>query len=149
LRASHLALAGVCPIGGLAIQAALALALGAGGDLRWAVRYDPGLMEHMAAKHGLVATGCHFAHPTLPIGTRARIEGVRTGRSEACTQADTSALVDTTGRHSTESDRQRHIRLKRIELGFNESFRICGKGWGGAAKDCPVRVWVIPDRVGR
>jgi len=120
---------------GLIVRAALVLALGAGGDLRFAVRYDPGLMEHMAVKRGLSAAGCHFAHPTLPIGTRVRILGIRTGHAEICTQADTSEAID----------RARHIRLKRIELGYNEALRICGKGWGGTAKECPVRVWVIPE----
>jgi len=126
-------------------KAVLVWALGAGGDLRFAVRYDPDLMESMALKRGIPIERCLFAHPTLPIGTRARILGLRTGHAELCTQADTSQDRDTTGRNSGESDRARHIRLKRIELGYDESFRICGARWQGAAKECPVRVWVIPN----
>ena len=133
---------------GLVAQAALVGALLVGGDLRFAVRYDPGVMEGIAEWRGLPVTRCMFAHPTLPIGTRAWIRGNRTGHGEWCDQADTSEDVDTTGRHSSESDRQRHIRLKRVELGYEESFRICGDWWEGAAVECPVEVWVIPDRVG-
>jgi hypothetical protein len=130
---------------GLAVKAALILALGTGGDIRWAVRYDPDLMKEVAERRGLAVTACMFAHPTLPIGGWAYIRGVRTGHMERCRQVDTSQKRDTTGRNSGESDRARHIRLKRIELGYAESFRICGKGWQGAAKECPVKVWVIPE----
>lgn len=118
----------------LAVKALLILALGAGGDTRWAVRYDPGGMARVAQRRHLPITPCMFAHPTLPIGTRVRILGLRTGHAELCDQVDTSEAID----------RARHIRLKRIELGYDEALRICGKSWGGAAVECPVSVWVIP-----
>jgi hypothetical protein len=121
---------------GLVAQAALIFALGCTGyQERLAVRYDPDLMEGIARARGLPITPCLFAHPTLPLGTRARILGVRTGHAEWCDQADTSEDVD----------RARHIRLRRIELSYAASLRICGAQWGGAAVECPVRVWVIPN----
>lgn len=129
---------------GLIVQAALIGVL-AGGDARWAVRYDEDLMADIARRRGIAVERCLFAHPTLPIGTWAWIRGVRTGHMEHCREADTSADVDTTGQGSSESDRQRHIRTKRVELGFAEAMRICGEGWGGDARSCPVKVWVIPD----
>jgi hypothetical protein len=127
---------------GLVAQAALILALGH-GEIRYAVYYRPGLMEAMAVKRGVAGGDCHFAHPTFPIGTRARIRGLRTGHEELCVQADTSQDVDTTGRGSQESDRQRHIRLRRVELGFDEAARICPRGWRGKATECAVVFRVI------
>lgn len=129
---------------GLIAGAALVLALGH-GELRYAVRYDPELMAAMAYKRGVAAGECYFAHPTLPIGTRAYIRGVRTGHEELCVQADTSQTRDTSGRNSAESDRARHIRLRRVELGFSEALRICPPGWRGAAKECAVVFRVTGD----
>jgi hypothetical protein len=129
---------------GLVARAALILALGH-GELRYAVMYDPDLMAAMAEKRGVAAAECYFAHPTLPIGTRARIRGLVTGHEELCIEADTSAGVDTTGRGSQESDRQRHIRLRRVELGFDEAARICPPGWRGKASECAVWFRVIPE----
>lgn len=122
---------------GLVAQAIVAFALGH-GEIRYAVYYNPGRMEGVAVYRGLSITPCMFAHPTLPIGTRARIRGLRTNHSELCDQRDTSQNVDTTGRGSAESDRARHIRLSRVELGFAEAHRICPRGWQGAAKECAV-----------
>lgn len=31
------------------------------------------------------------------------------------------------------------------ELDYYSGFLICGKGWTGRARDCRVRVWVIPE----
>lgn len=114
------------------------------GELRYAVRYDPELMAAMASKRGVAASECYFAHPTLPIGSRAWITGVQTNHSELCVQADTSAGVDTTGRNSAESDRARHIRLRRIELGYDDALRICPPGWQGKATECAVVFRVMP-----
>ena len=130
---------------GLVTTAALVLALGAGGDTRFAVRYDLGAMGRAAQTHGIPVTDCMFAHPILPLGTRARIRGMRTGHEEICVQGDTSQDRDTTGRNSAESDRARHIRLKRVELSYSASFRICGAGWEGAAVECEIRMWVLPE----
>lgn len=130
---------------GLIASAALVGVL-SGADVRWAVRYDPGGMARMALRRGIPVSPCMFAHPTLAIGSWAWIRGIRTGHMERCRQVDTSQDRDTTGRGSAESDRQRHIRLKRVELGYEESFRICGDWWEGAAVECPVEVWVIPDQ---
>lgn len=127
---------------GLIAGAALVLGLGH-GEIRYAVRYDPGLMAAMAYKRGVVASECYFAHPTLPIGSRAWITGVQTNHSELCVQADTSQSRDTTGRNSAESDRARHIRLRRVELGFSEALRICPPGWQGKATECAVVFRVI------
>lgn len=130
---------------GLIAGAALVMALGH-GELRYAVRYDPELMAAMASKRGVVTSECYFAHPTLPIGSQAWIRGVRTGHEELCVQADTSQHTDTSGRHSAESDRARHIRLRRIELGYDEARRICPQGWQGKATECAVVFRVIPIR---
>ena len=130
---------------GLILQAALVGVL-SGGDARNAVRYDPQLMELMATRRGSAVSSCLFAHPVLPIGGWAWIRGMRTGHMERCRQVDTSQDIDTTGHNSGESDRQRHIRTKRVELGHDEALRICGGGWEGAAMECPVVLWVVPDR---
>ena len=120
-------------------------ALLTGGDMRFAVRYDPGLMERIAVKRGIPTEPCLFAHPVTAIGSYAYIRGVRTGHMERCRQADTSQDVDTSGRGSQESDRARHIRLRRVELGYAESVRICPPGWQGKATECEVLVWAIPE----
>lgn len=117
---------------GLAIQSALLLSLGQ-GEVRYAVRYDIGGMERVAERRGLAVSDCMFAHPTLPIGSKASITGLVTGHTELCDQRDTSQDVD----------KERHIRLRRVELGFNEAHRICPPGWEGKATECAVIFRVI------
>ncbi len=117
---------------GLALGAALMLSLGSQSTEHQAVRYDPGMMERVSGNRGLPVVECMFSHPTLPIGTWVWVKGVKTGHLERCRSTDTSEDVD----------RPRHIRNRTIELGFRESLRICGSRWGGAAKDCPVVVWI-------
>jgi hypothetical protein len=118
---------------GLIQQVVLVLTLGvamAGADSRWAVRYNPNVMERVAHVRRMEVVPCMAAHPTYPLGTWLLIEGVDTGIREACRVTDVS--------HPR--DRARHIRTRRIELSYAASLRICKRGWSGAARDCKVLV---------
>lgn len=102
-----------------------------GADVRYAVRYDPGGMEHVSEVRKLPIVDCMFAHPTLPIGTWAFVEGAQTGVRRRCRVTDTSQP----------QDKARHIRTKLIELDYWSSLAICPVGWQGARRECMVRVW--------
>lgn len=118
---------------GLVAHAALALALGAalvGADVRYAVRYAPGIFEQVAERRGIEPVSCMVAHPTEPIGTWLIVEGVRTGVRLRCRVLDVSAPAD----------RARHIRLKRIEVDPASGAKLCGAQWHGKASECMVRV---------
>lgn len=115
---------------GLVTQAALALAMGAamtGADIRFAVRYSPGLMEQVARNRGMEPQACMVAHPTEPIGAWLLVEGKTRLR---CQVVDTSAPAD----------RARHIRLKRIEVDPKSGAQLCGARWQGKASECRVLV---------
>lgn len=116
---------------GLVAHAALTLSLGAaltGADVRWAVRYSPGLMEQVARNRGMQPTACMVAHPTAPLGSWLIVAGQARLR---CQVVDTSAP----------QDKARHIRLRRIEVDPASGARLCGVRWQGKASECMVRVW--------
>lgn len=123
----------------LAAKALLILALGAGPVVHtgYAVRYDPGVMERVAARRHIAPAPCMVAWTyarDADIGeTWLRIVGP-TGALE-CLVIDLPQKRDRPG--LVERDVE-------VELGYPSRW-ICGKGWTGRARDCPVRVWVIPN----
>lgn len=108
-----------------------------------APRYDPGVMENTARTRGLPLVSCMVSSPTYPIGTKVVIYGYNTDRAALCRVTDESADIDTTGRNSGESDRKRHIRLKRFaELGYREAIVICGRQHiNDPPSGCPISVF--------
>lgn len=98
-----------------------------GADVRYAVRYAPGVFETVARNRGMAPQACMVAHPTVPIGTWLLIEGKARLR---CQVVDTSAP----------QDRARHIRLRRIEVDPVSGAALCGAQWRGKASECMVRV---------
>lgn len=98
-----------------------------GADVRYAVRYAPGLFEQVARNRGMQPVACMVAHPTAPIGTWLLIEGKARLR---CQVVDTSAP----------QDKARHIRLRRIEVDPESGAVLCGAQWQGKASECQVLV---------
>lgn len=98
-----------------------------GAETRYAVRYNPGVFEAVAARRGMDVQPCMIAHPTAPIGSWLLVEGkVRL----KCQMVDVSAP----------QDRARHIRLKRIEVDPKSGALLCGAEWQGKASECKVLV---------
>ena len=120
-----------------------------GGEVMqgFAPRYDPGGMERMAKKHGIALDMCHISSAYYPIGTPIYVYGLNTGVLRWCIVSDVSADVDTTGRNSSESDRERHKRTKRIiEVGYAEALSLCGKAHiNDPPKRCPVIVYKVEE----
>ena len=137
-----MALAGVRLIG-LVTSAALILALGAGpptyrAQSGFAVMYSKNVMEAVARNRGIAPQACMIAWTAardVDIGrTWLHIEGP--AGTLDCLTVDLPQDVD---RPALE---QRGVL---VELGYPSRW-ICGKNWSGRARDCRVRVWVIPDR---
>lgn len=115
---------------GLVAHTVTVLSLGAalvGADVRYAVRYSPGVFERVAAHRGMAVQSCMVAHPTAPIGAWLLVEGKARLRCQ---------VVDT----SQPKDRPRHIRLRRIEVDPASGARLCGARWQGKASECRVLV---------
>jgi hypothetical protein len=121
---------------GLITQAALALTLGAaslGWEVRYAVRYDAGLFERVAARRHLAPAPCMAAHPTVPLGAWLLVEG-REGVRLRCKVVDTSEAAD----------RALHMAMRIIEVDPASGAQLCGVGWQGNASECPVKVTSVP-----
>lgn len=101
-----------------------------GADQRWAVRYAPGVFEQVARNRGMAVERCMVASPVHPLGAWVLVEGANTGRRLRCRVMDVSAPAD----------RQRHIRLRRIEVDPRSGAELCGASWQGRAVECPVKV---------
>lgn len=100
-----------------------------GAETRYAVRYAPGVFEQVARNRGMEPAPCMVASPVHPLGAWLLVEG-RTGRRLRCKVVDVSAPAD----------RQRHIRLHRIEVDPRSGAILCGAQWQGRAAECPVKV---------
>lgn len=133
---------------GLAATAALVLALGAGGpsyqalaappdQTGYAVRYAPGRMEKTADVRGLAHRPCMVAWTAAAdadIGeTWLRVAGPA--------GALDCLVIDLPQRRDRPALERRGIV---VELGYPSRW-ICGTGWSGRARDCKVKVWVIPE----
>ena len=127
---------------GLIAGAALVgvLALGPPVYTGSAVRYNENVMEHVADVRGIARQDCMVAWTQAD----ARDIGTTWLRVVGPYGAVDCLVVD------LPRDRDRAALERRgivVELGF-PSRGICGEGWSGRARDCRVRVWVLPDRVG-
>jgi hypothetical protein len=111
-------------VGDLIAKAALILALGVWQptwDTRITAHYRPGLMEGVVEYRrergwDIPLSNCYLAHPTLPIGEWVQVKGLNTGKTLMCVGADTSQ----------DEDRERHIKAKLVEVGFDEAKILCG-----------------------
>jgi hypothetical protein len=110
----------------------MSLCLGA-GSLGWsdhiAAHYAPGYFGRVALYRQLPKADCYVASPQHAIGSWLLIEGVKTGVRRRCLVADTSQPWD----------RQRHVRMRLIELDYASAGAICGST-RLPNRDCPVRV---------
>jgi len=123
---------------GLVFQAALLFALGCGGWRDgYAVMYAPRVMERVAAHRHITPAPCMVAWTHAQdrdIGrTWLHVEGPA-GEAD-CLVVDLPQDADRPG--LVERDIE-------VELGWRNR-GICGRDWSGRARDCPVRVWVIPE----
>jgi len=136
------ALAGTGRLTGLAIKAALVLALGAqphtytaqtATPIQWydgiAAHYAPGVMERVSRNRGLLIVGCMIASPRHKIGQWVIVEGRNTGKRLRCRVTDTSAPVD----------KARHLRTGLFELDFRSAIALCGSS-KLPNRQCPIRV---------
>lgn len=101
---------------GLVVQAALALALGAGSYDGIAAHYAPGVMERVSLNRGMPIVECMIASPRHTIGQWVIVEGVNTGRRLRCRVTDTSQPQDKT----------RHLDAGLFELGWANTMELCG-----------------------
>ena len=117
---------------GLVAKVLMSLCLGA-GSLGWsdhiAAHYAPGYFARVALYRQLPKADCYVASPQHAIGSWLLVEGVKTGVRRRCLVADTSQPWD----------RQRHVRLRLIELDYASAGAICGST-RLPNRDCPVRV---------
>lgn len=117
----------------LLVELYIALALLGGEEMAgYAPRYSPGVMERVSRVRDLPTVECMVSSPYYPIGTWVWVWGRNTNALERCRVTDVSQT----------RDRDRHIRTKRvIEVGFNESIRICGEQFiNDRPEKCPVVV---------
>jgi hypothetical protein len=109
------------------------------GSMNWqagfAVRYAPGVMQKVALNRRIAPQSCMVAWTHA----RARdmgetwldVEGIETGKRLRCLVVDLP--------HP--KDRPNLIRRGiMVELDYRSSLQICPSGWGGAARECAVRV---------
>jgi hypothetical protein len=117
---------------GLIVQTALILSLGVTPATGYAVRYSPGVMERVADNRGIPHQPCMVAWTAAQdsdIGERwLTVAGP--GGAARCLVVD---LPHPRDRGALE---RRGIL---VELGYHSRW-ICGPGWSGRARDCPVRV---------
>lgn len=133
---------------GLVATAALVLALGAAPlgpstHVGYVVYYNPGVMEGRALAHDAPAVGCYVAYTLAHDQDMARL-WVQIAGPRGTVRCLVVDLPD-----DSQGDRERLIgREVWAELGWPSRW-ICPAGWTGRARDCRVRIWVIPDRVTR
>jgi len=135
---------------GLVVKAALVLALGAQpavyraqtarppDHVGFVVMYGPGVMEDRVRAHHAPPAPCYVAYTLAHDRDMARlwlhIEGP-VGALD-CLVVD---LPDDSQGH-----REPLIRRQVwAELGYRNRW-ICGKGWSGRARDCRVKIWILP-----
>lgn len=112
----------------------------------WAARYSPGVMKRVAIKRGLEFRGlpgqCGMTIDWAPLGSFILVTGDRTGVSRVCESVDVSQTFHPNG---GESDQERHVRNRMVELDAKSAWYICGaavykSGW----RECPVHISKIP-----
>jgi hypothetical protein len=100
-------------------------------------------MELVSYNRDMPLVGCMVSSPRYPLGTWVWVWGNNTGVLLHCRVTDESADTDTSGRgSSSESDRQRHLRLGWVlELGNKEARMLCGvKAMRDPPRGCPITV---------
>jgi hypothetical protein len=135
---------------GLVIKAALVLALGAQpamyraqtvrppdhvGDV---VRYAPGRMDDVANNRGIA----HHPHMAAYTYARNRDMGRLWLHVEGPAGAADFLVIDL-----PRPGKDKANLIKRgvvAELDHASGFLICGPRWTGRARDCEVRVWILP-----
>jgi len=102
----------------------------------YVVRYDPGMMEDRARAHHAPPAPCYAAYTLARDADMARLWLHIVGPAGAIDCLVVDLPNDSLGH------RQPLIRRGVwAELGYPWRW-ICGKGWTGRARDCPVRIWV-------
>lgn len=128
---------------GLARLALLILALGASPSrppdhIGYAVRYAPGVMARVARVRHAPRAPCYVAY------TLAHDEDI--GRLWLRIQGPAGTIECLTIDLPDDSKGDRPPLIRRrvwVELGYSARW-ICGAGWTGRARDCPVRIWREP-----
>jgi len=112
----------------------------------WAARYASGVMRRVAIKRKLKFRGlpgqCGMTIDWAPLGSLILVTGDRTGESRVCESVDVS---QTRHVHGRESDQERHVRNRMVELDADSAYVICGaavyrSGW----RECPVHISKVP-----
>jgi hypothetical protein len=99
-----------------------------------AARYAPGIMQRVARRRGMPFDQCGIALDHASLGSRVRVQGVRTGVALDCTVYD----------RSHPRDLARHARAQQVELDHDSARAICGRRWfRSRPKECPVLVTVL------
>jgi hypothetical protein len=139
---------------GLASAALVILALGFGqvvppspierppDHVGYVVRYGPGVMEGRAAAndpaYSTAPAPCYVAYTLAQDRDMARLWLRIAGPAGTIT-----CMVVDLPEPPPKPDRQNLIdREVWAEVGWRQRW-ICGTGWTGRARDCPVRVWVL------
>jgi len=104
-------------------------------------------MEQVARNRGMPQVDCMVSSPRYPLGTWVWVWGDNTGVLLRCRVTDESADTDTSGRGSSESDRERHKRLGwELELGNREARALCGlPAMREPPRGCPITVIRLED----
>lgn len=104
--------------------------------------YARGVMEQVARNREMTRVDCMVSSPRYPLGTWVWVWGANTNTLLHCRVTDVSADIDTSGRRSHESDRERHLRLGwELELGWTEAQRLCSvPAMREPPKGCPILV---------
>jgi len=132
---------------GLASAAVLILALGAGAvrppdHVGYAVMYAENVMEGRAAAHdphyATAPAPCYVAYTLAHDADMARLWVRVEGPAGTLNCLVVDLPDDGQGHRQGLIDRRVWV-----ELGYRNRW-ICGKGWSGRARDCKVRVWIVP-----
>ena len=136
---------------GLVAAAALIFALGAGpptytaqtvrapDHVGFVVRYAPNVMERVAFNRNLARRPCMVAYTYARNTDMGRLWLHIAGPAGAL-----DCLVIDLPRPG--KDKANLIeRGVWAEMDYWSGFRVCGAGWTGRARDCPVRIWVLPE----
>lgn len=112
----------------------------------FAARYGVNVMKRVAIKRGLsfrpIGEQCGMTIDWAPLGSYILVTGVRTGVSRVCQSVDVSQSRHVNGR---ESDLERHIRTRLVELDSRSALAICGKRYFKSRwKECPVMISKVP-----